>query len=113
MTILLGTVRRVIDGDTFVVDQMWYWNNQSGSIIRPIGYDAPEIDTARGIAAGRWLTELLLGKEVLLDQPVDVDRGRLVCRVHFQGRDLRHHYWDWDRSSLPSLMRYAELTGRT
>ena len=41
----------VIDGDTFEVANGWKWNGQSGSRVRPTGYDAPEINT---IAGQQW-----------------------------------------------------------
>jgi endonuclease YncB( thermonuclease family) len=45
------TVVSVIDGDTFDVSPSWQWNGQSGSRVRPTGYDAPELHALGGQAA--------------------------------------------------------------
>jgi len=82
------TVSKVIDGDTFEVSGGWKWNGQAGTRVRPTGYDAPELHAPGGQAAKRKLERLILGKQVELRTAHKVDRGRLVCDVYVQGRNL-------------------------
>lgn len=41
-------VTSIIDGDTFEVSPEWKWNGETGTRVRPAGYDAPELHTAKG-----------------------------------------------------------------
>lgn len=82
------TVTQIIDGDTFEVSPEWRWNGQTGTRVRPTGYDAPELGQPGSQAAREKLARLILGKQVELRNPRAVDRGRLVCDVYFQGRNL-------------------------
>jgi len=45
------TVTEVVDGDTFDVTPSWRWQGQTGSRVRPTGYDAPELTASVGMAA--------------------------------------------------------------
>lgn len=38
-------VTKIIDGDTFEVSPNWEWDGKSGNVVRPTGFDAPEIGT--------------------------------------------------------------------
>ena len=82
------TVTNVVDGDTFDVSPNWLWSGESGNRIRPTGYDAPEMGTIGGLAAKARLMQLIFGKTVELGSAYKIDRGRLVCDVYFQGRNL-------------------------
>jgi len=53
------TVVSIIDGDTFDVSPVWQWNGQSGSRVRPTGYDAPELHAFGGQAAKDKLSKLI------------------------------------------------------
>lgn len=86
------TVTQVIDGDTFDVTPKWQWNNQTGDRVRPTGYDAPEIDQPGGAAAKAKLERLVLGKQVELRNAATIDRGRLVCDVLLDGRNLADYF---------------------
>jgi len=81
-------VINVIDGDTFEVSPGWRWNGKEGTYVRPTGYDAPELHEYGGQAAKEKLSKLILGKQVELGAAYKVDRGRLVCDVYFNGRNL-------------------------
>ena len=85
-------VIEVIDGDTFGVDPTWKWNGQSGSRVRPTGYDAPELDEYGGQAAKDKLAKLILGQKVDLRKAHRIDRGRLVCDVYFNGKYLADYF---------------------
>ncbi len=86
------TVTAIIDGDTFEVSPQWKWNGETGSRVRPTGYDAPELHAYGGQAAKDKLSRLILGKEVDLRTAYKVDRGRLVCDVYFRGKNLADYF---------------------
>jgi len=86
------TVTSVIDGDTFTVSPEWSWQGQTGSRVRPTGYDAPEIHASGGLSAKARLERLVLGKQVELGTSYRVDRGRLVCDVYVNGRNLAAYF---------------------
>lgn len=87
-------VINVIDGDTFDVSPDWQWNSQTGSRVRPTGYDAPELFTSRGKAAKEKLERITLGNTVQLGNAYRIDRGRLVCDVFIQGNNLADFFPD-------------------
>ncbi len=86
------TVSSIIDGDTFEVSGGWKWNGETGTRVRPTGYDAPELHAHGGQTAKEELRRLILGKQVDLRMAHRVDRGRLVCDVYFQGRNLADYF---------------------
>lgn len=86
------TISSVIDGDTFEVSGGWKWNGESGTRVRPTGYDAPEIHAYGGETAKNQLARLILGKQVELRSAYRVDRGRLVCDVYYNGRYLADYF---------------------
>jgi len=86
------TVTNVVDGDTFDISPNWSWSGESGNRVRPTHYDAPEMRTIAGVAAKARLTQLILGKMVELGNAYKIDRGRLVCDVYFQGRNLADYF---------------------
>src|ERR1700716_4371915 len=77
--VLIGTVTRVVDGDTLVVQL------SSGPIrVRLYGIDAPEHNQPGGREATDALSALVAGARVELE-PVSQDRyGRMVAHV-FRG----------------------------
>jgi endonuclease YncB( thermonuclease family) len=82
----------VIDGDTFDVSPQWQWNGNSGSRVRPTGYDAPELGALGGQTAMAKLSKLILGQNVELRTAYRIDRARLVCDVFFGGRNLADYF---------------------
>lgn len=89
------TVTTVIDGDTFDVTPGWKWNNESGTRIRPAGYDAPELEHLGGQEARHKLSLLIHRKSVELGKAYRIDRGRLVCEVYFNGKNLADYFPDY------------------
>lgn len=85
-------VTSIIDGDTFEVTPQWKWNGQTGTRMRPTGYDAPELHAYRGQAAKDKLSRLVLGKQVDVRTPHRIDRGRLVCDVYYQSKCLADYF---------------------
>ncbi|MFH1740601.1 MAG: thermonuclease family protein [bacterium] len=82
----------IVDGDTFDVSPRWQWNGQTGSRIRPAGYDAPELTGLRGYIAKTRLEKLILGHDVELRSAHTMDRGRLVCEVYYGGKNLADYF---------------------
>ena len=85
-------VIKVIDGDTFDVRPQWKWNGQSGSRVRPTGFNAPEINTFTGQKAREKLSKLIFGKSVELGSAYRIDRGRIVCDVYYDGKNLADYF---------------------
>ena len=86
------TVTNIIDGDTFEVSPAWQWRGESGTRIRPTGYDAPELHANEWQAAKDKLSRLIMWQKVSLGAAYRVDRGRLVCDVYFRGRGLAEYF---------------------
>lgn len=86
------TVVKIVDGDTFEVSPNWNLNGESGSRVRPTGYDAPEMKSPGGPAAKRKLAGLILNQKVALKNYHRIDHGRLVCDVFFKGRNLASYF---------------------
>lgn len=85
----------IIDGDTFDVSPQWKWNGTTGMRVRPAGYDAPELHAYGGQASKDKLSRLIYGQQVELRTAYKVDRGRLVCEVFFQNRNLKDYFPDY------------------
>ena len=86
------TVTSIIDGDTFEVSPQWNWNGQTGSRVRPAGYDAPELHAYGGQTAKEKLERLIHREQVDLRTAHRIDRGRLVCEVYFRNKNLANYF---------------------
>jgi len=91
------TVTSIIDGDTFEVSPQWKWNGQTGSRVRPTGYDAPELHAREGQAAKEKLAKLIQGERIDLRTVQRVDRGRLVCEVYFRNKNLANYFSEYQQ----------------
>jgi endonuclease YncB( thermonuclease family) len=89
------SVVSIIDGDTFEVSPQWRWNGESGSRVRPTGYDAPELHAYGGQAARDKLERLIYGQQIVLRTAHTIDRGRLVCDVYYRNINLADYFPDW------------------
>lgn len=85
-------VTAIIDGDTFDVSPQWKWNGETGSRVRPAGYDAAELQAYGGQAAKDKLSKLIYGRQVDLRTAYKVDRGRLVCEVFVGNKNLADYF---------------------
>ena len=85
-------VTSIIDGDTFDVSPQWKWNGQTGTRVRPAGYDALELHAYGGQAVKDKLSRLIYGQQVELRTAHKVDRGRLVCEVFFRNQNLADYF---------------------
>ena len=81
------TVMAVINGNTFDVSPNWELEDMTGDRVQATGYNAPKTG-ASAMAAEQKLSILIQNKKVELGSPHGVERGRLVCEVYFQGRNL-------------------------
>ena len=86
------TVTSIIDGDTFEVSPQWKWNGETGTRVRPVSYDAPELNAYGGQAAKNELSRLIYGQQVKLRKAYKVDRSRLVCEVYFKNKSLADYF---------------------
>lgn len=89
------TVINIVDGDTFDVDPGWAFKEKTGKRVqrvRPVGYNAPEMDTEAGKYAKKRLSDLILGKKVQLGTVHQFHYDRLVCEVSFNGKDLASYF---------------------
>ena len=86
-------VSEVIDGDTFKVELGWKWDDKTGDVVRPTGYDAPEEGEEGFEDAKRKLTDLILNKKVDIKNPQTIDdHGRLVSDVYYEGKNLADYF---------------------
>lgn len=83
------TVEEVIDGDTFDVNPGWTWGESKGDRVRIANFDAAEADEWGGKSATQKLKNLIEGEEVELKNAVNIDRGRVVCDVYYDGKDIK------------------------
>lgn len=81
-------VTKIIDGDTFEVAPNWQWDNKSGNIVRPTGFDTPEAGTPNSKRTTKQLSDIILGKVVELKNAKTISYGRLVCDVFIGGKNL-------------------------
>lgn len=86
------TVTEVIDGDTFRVTPRCVFRGEKYDVIRPTGYNTPERGKPGYDAATTKLRHLILNKAVELGNVVNIDRGRLVCKVTYDGKDLADYF---------------------
>jgi endonuclease YncB( thermonuclease family) len=86
------TVTFIIDGDTFEVSPEWQWSGQTGTRVRPAGFNAPELEAYGGEATKDKLSRLILGEYVDLGTAYKIDRGRLVCDVYFRNKNLGGYF---------------------
>lgn len=86
------TVTSIIDGDTFEVSPQWKWNGDTGTQVRPTGYDAPELHAYGGQVAKDKLSRLIYRQQVELRTAHKIDRGRLVCEVYFGNKNLANYF---------------------
>ena len=82
----------VIDGDTFRVSPGWRWDERSGDIVRPCGYNAPERGQPGYYEAKEKLERLILGRDVDLRNPIKITYGRLLCEVYLGGANLATYF---------------------
>ena len=81
------TVREVIDGDTFKVQNGWKWNNKTGDTVRPTGYDTSEEGEPGYEEAKQKLKRLILNEKIEIKNAQTIDDwGRLVADVYYRGK---------------------------
>ncbi len=88
-------VTKIIDGDTFEVSPNWKLNNQTGSVVRANGYDTPEEGKPDYQTAKDKLENLILNKEVELNDPIRITYGRLLCDVYYKGKNIADYFTEY------------------
>ena len=83
------TVTSVIDGVTFEVIPLWKWNGETGTRVRPAGYEAPELHAYGGQAAKDKLSKLIYAGQVELRTAHKIDRDAWSARSISETRILR------------------------
>lgn len=90
------TVNEVIDGDTFKVKNGWKWEDKTGEIVRPTGYDTPEKGQPGYEEAKKKLSNLILDKKVDIKDVKAIDTyGRLVADVYLNGKNLADYFSEY------------------
>lgn len=99
----IGTVTRVIDGDTYDVQL-----DRTGDVVRVrlVWVDTPETNQPFGAEATQWAENTLHGRQVVLTAQ-DVDAyGRLVAQLTVNGDD---QMWDTASTLLRSGLGWVDL----
>jgi hypothetical protein len=84
----LFKVKRVIDGNCFEVANEWWWDKQTGKIVKVYGYEAPPMNLSEGEKAQLRLYAILSETMVELTTAYGVQDGALVCDVYLRGRNI-------------------------
>ena len=85
-------VIEIIDGGTFIIRPNWNWNDESGNIVRPVGYNPPEPDDLDFESVKEKLDNLLFSESVDLVDQVKLSYGRLLCTVLLKGQDIAEYF---------------------
>ena len=85
-------VNKIIDGDTFEVSPSWEWGEQSGNLVKIYGYTIPETEVSGTVPVQEKLESLILNKEVELKNPIRITYGRLLCKVHYEGKNIADNF---------------------
>lgn len=108
-------VINILDGDTFVLEK--------SQRVRLAGLNAPEINFCGGQEAKEELQSLVMGKKVVLKEPVVDNWGRIVALVYVEGKfvneeilkeGLGHYTSDKNsqREVLKATARLAQEKGK-
>jgi len=110
---LTGTVTRVIDGDTIVVEI------ESGSEkVRLAEIDAPESKQAHGQVAADYLAGLILNRQVTIQYSKRGRYGRIIGTVMLAGQNINSQMistgraWHYKRYSKSPTLASLESTAR-
>lgn len=95
------TVTKVLDGDTFEVDDIWKWKLMDGTvfkgtIIQAYGYFIPDNDFH---VAWRKLEKLILGQSIEIRSPLEFFNGCLICDVYLNGKYLAEYFPEYHRKT--------------
>lgn len=86
-------VDEVLRGDTFRVAPEWLWEFNEGDKVRAKGFRAPEEGHPHYEKAKKKSRDLLLGREIELQNPVDLtEEGQLLCDVYVEGRNVADYF---------------------
>lgn len=101
-------VVNVLDGDTFVLE--------TSQRVRLAGLDAPEVDLCGGQEAKEKLDSLVMGKRVILREPVVDVWGRIIALVYvgnqFINEEVLKEGWGYYNSDKNSQREVLKATAR-
>lgn len=101
-------VVNVLDGDTFVLE--------TSQRVRLAGFDAPEIDLCGGREAKEKLDSLVMGRRVILREPVVDVWGRIVALVYVGNQFVNDEFlkegWGYYNSDKNSQREVLKATAR-
>lgn len=111
------TVLRVIDGDTVVLDFDDNEQETKNEHVRLFGYDAPETRTKdqdekkRGLAAKRFLEEIILGKKIVFELHGAGFYGRLLGVILLENDNVNEMMQDYCNGckGRPQLQHSVEI----
>lgn len=86
------TVLRIIDGDTIEVSPSWQWGNFTGTRVKILGYNPNKYGVHNHYLIKRHLESLISFKKVVLDRPMQVMGGDLLCEVYLNGVNIADHF---------------------
>lgn len=117
-----GTVSRVIDGDTIIVNPVDPVDPvKKGLSVRLAEIDAPELDQDYGKEAKKALAELVLNKEVTIEYSKKDFFGRIIARIylpdHKEGVNAilvkKGHAWWYEKYSDDERLNELKEAAKT
>jgi hypothetical protein len=89
---MIFKVTKIFNGDTFEISPALKRIDRDESIVRAMGYNAPNNGENGFEEAKNKLYALVFGKEVKIDYPIEYFFGRLLCEVYFNGKNLADYF---------------------
>ncbi|HDQ26452.1 MAG TPA: hypothetical protein ENN43_06890 [bacterium] len=88
-------VSSVSSENRFRVQYGWKCGDKKGAFIKPAGLKAPARGTEAYNGFLKKLYSLVLGKQVEVGEVVNFSNGTLLCRVYYNGRELRDYFSEY------------------
>ncbi len=88
------TVEAVVDGNTIIVSPPWKLDEETGDTVRAQGYNPPK-SGRDAMKAEQKLSIMIQNKQIELDTPHGVEKGKLVCDVYFNGLNLADYFTEY------------------
>lgn len=93
-------VLNIVNGNTITIKPNWKWRDGVGHQVVILGYklsfSGQSTDLADSIAISR-LSNTILGKQVVLQNPTKYEGNTLFCEVHLNEVDVSKYFIDFDK----------------
>ena len=89
-------VEAVVDGNTLIISPPWKLDNETGDRVRATGYNPPKTGS-EAMKAEQKLSIMIQNKQIELDTPQGIERGKLVCDVYFKGINLADYFPEYQQ----------------